>query len=185
MGMVIGLALKKRLKKTGVSMRDLSRKSGIPYGTLSAYLNGYINPSAEKMTAVESAIEEIESTPTDLRQPADGCKKCEPENGLKTRLALCGCAVIDLCRDIGVPYSTMSSYLRGYSPMPQSVRLLAEDILHRREATLAAGVRDMGNDHYRQDALIEDHDTDTDDAYNSVIGDGEDEGTGGEEIEIF
>jgi transcriptional regulator with XRE-family HTH domain len=48
---------------------------------------------------------------------------------LKLRIRKTGMTQKEFCEKVGVKYQAMNSYLNGFNPMPEHVRLAIEDVL--------------------------------------------------------
>jgi DNA transposition AAA+ family ATPase len=49
-------ALKEKIRKGNISRKELAIKIGVPYGTLSNYLNGFYEIPEHVLTAIETEI---------------------------------------------------------------------------------------------------------------------------------
>jgi DNA transposition AAA+ family ATPase len=49
-------ALKEKIRKGNISRKELAIKIGVPYGTLSNYLNGFYEIPDHVLTAIETEI---------------------------------------------------------------------------------------------------------------------------------
>jgi DNA transposition AAA+ family ATPase len=49
-------ALKEKIRKSNISRKELAIKIGVPYGTLSNYLNGFYETPDHVLTAIETEI---------------------------------------------------------------------------------------------------------------------------------
>lgn len=70
----------------------------------------------------------------------------EPDYDLKSRLVKNGLSQKQIATSLKKPHSTVSSWLNGFSVMPQEYRVLIERIIERREMTTRGSYQNIGGE---------------------------------------